>query len=236
MAAFLRFCALLLLLCVTANAYPRWQLSTTDGQPGCRTRYEFTRLWRNNLAPHQFWECTNFGVPAAVRECPPGTFFQDSWQTCVPEALFEWTPAYNPPSQPGDIFSPCQPFEPEHSVTECPPCVTVCPPCEYTTICPPCVTTTTLCPPCDTTTLCPPCPDDGNGGGGGGGDEGGDGNRSESSSESNEIPFDCSPERMGIRWQGPSDLSYWECSSIFGSPTLHTCTAGAFSFVQQTCL
>lgn len=225
MAAFLPLCALLLFLCVTPSvrAYPRrWKLSTTDGQPGCRTRYEFTRLWRHNLAPHQFWECTSFGTPAVVRECPPRTVFQDSWQTCVPEALFEWTPAYNPPSQPGDTFSPCQPFETEHSVTECPPCVTVCPPCDTTTICP---------PVCVTTTLCPPCPDDGNGGGGGGGDEGVD-----SSSESNEIPFDCSPNRMGIRWEGSTPNSYWECSSIFGSPTVYTCTAGTFNFVQQMCL
>lgn len=114
----------------------RWQVSTRDGQPGCRTRYEFTRFWRNNHQSGQYWECVSFGVPATIRNCPPATLFQDYWQTCVPETMYQWTPTYDAPSSPGDLVGPCQDWV-ENSVTECPPCVV-----ETTT-------TTTLCPPCE---------------------------------------------------------------------------------------
>lgn len=73
-----------------------------DGQPGCATRFEFRRLWRNNLVPEQYWECTEWQRPARLRYCPVATRFQDAWQTCVPANKWEWMPFFDPPTRPGD--------------------------------------------------------------------------------------------------------------------------------------
>lgn len=102
-----------------------------DGQPGCATRYEFRRLWRNNLVPEQFWECRQWQEPAQVRYCPMATRFQDSWQTCVPNGQWQWTPYYDPPTRPGNftadeceevVLAPneCQPTEPVSTTTAVP--------------------------------------------------------------------------------------------------------------------
>lgn len=71
-----------------------------DGQPGCATRFEFRRLWRNNLVPEQYWECRQWQEPARVRYCPVATRFLDSWQTCVPYEQWLWTPYLEPPTRP----------------------------------------------------------------------------------------------------------------------------------------
>lgn len=109
------------LLCVLGLAQATqsmWQLSTTDGQPGCRTRYELNRLWRHNVNPSIYWKCTRQGVAAVCTACPPSTFFLEHWQTCVPQSMYEWTPPYNPPSSPMDnddlcgVCPPCAPVPP----------------------------------------------------------------------------------------------------------------------------
>lgn len=76
-------------------------LADHDGRPGCQTRYEFRRLWRNNLVPDQYWECRRWNERAEVRYCPMATRFQDSWQTCIPITQWEWTPYIEPPTRAG---------------------------------------------------------------------------------------------------------------------------------------
>lgn len=104
-------CLLILLICILAmsvsgqlnnNFQP--PVAADDGRPGCATRYEFRRLWRNNLLPEQYWQCTQWQVPAQVRYCPVATRFQDAWQTCVPFKRWEWMPYFSPPTRPGDHF------------------------------------------------------------------------------------------------------------------------------------
>lgn len=206
---------LCLILCVShCRANPVWQLSTSDGQPGCRTAYELSRLWRNNFEISLYWECTVIGRDADPRVCPPGTAFQDQWQTCVPMSTFEWTPPYDPPSRVG------QPW----SVTECPPCDTT-----TTTLCPPCppedtTTTTTVCPPCLPETTCPPCPEP-------------EEPVTEDSTEVGGPGFICTAERLGIRWPGESSESYWECPGFMEQPFLISCPPGIqFNFTMQTCV
>lgn len=121
---------IVLLLVKGVVLFPQWRLSETDGQPGCRTEFELTRLWRHNFLPQQYFECIELGRAGVLRFCPPETIFQSSWQTCVPKTTFIYYPTYDPPSRP-DVL--------EHSVTECPPCETT--PEEITT-------TPTVCPPC----------------------------------------------------------------------------------------
>lgn len=72
-----------------------------DGQPGCGVRYEFTRLWRNNFNNGLYWRCEQWRVPARSVQCPSATWFQDSWQTCVPFHKWQWTPYSDPPTHPG---------------------------------------------------------------------------------------------------------------------------------------
>lgn len=93
-----------------------------DGQPGCGIRYEFRRLWRNNFNPEVYWECVHWRNPALQRTCPSSTYFQDSWQTCVPFTQWQWTPYSEPPTRPGcEAVAECEEIvvvpEPE---TECP--------------------------------------------------------------------------------------------------------------------
>ncbi|XP_055705685.1 peritrophin-55-like [Phlebotomus papatasi] len=117
--------------------------SDEDGQPGCRTRREFGRFWRNHEDPTRYWECVAWAQGAESRNCPPFTQFQEEWQTCVPEHLWQWSPPLSPPSRPTDTVNPCEPLD----------LPTPCPPGQTTTPCPPCP------PEGETTTLCPPCPD-----------------------------------------------------------------------------
>ncbi|XP_059622888.1 mucin-2-like [Phlebotomus argentipes] len=89
-----------------------------DGQPGCFIRYEFTRLWRNNFDQHAFWRCERWGEGAVRHECPPFTSFQDFWQTCLPNDVWEWTPYSDPPTRPDEeILDQCEPIE---NPTPCP--------------------------------------------------------------------------------------------------------------------
>lgn len=89
-----------------------------DGQPGCQIRYEFTRRWRNNYDNSLYWECRLWSVPAEQRSCPPGTLFQDSWQTCLPAGMWEWTPYSEPPTRAGqNNEDQCEPLD----TGTCPP-------------------------------------------------------------------------------------------------------------------
>lgn len=217
----------LLLLVSNLRASPLWQLSVTDGQPGCRTRYELTRLWRNNHDSHSYWMCSTLGEAAVSISCAPGTSFQDHWQTCVPSSSYEWTPAFNPPSSPDDDWM-------ENSVTECPPCepITEAP---VTTLCPPCPEVTTICPPCpEVPTLCPPCPPEDNGNSEDTQTEGSV--DTQDSSEETQSSFVCTEERLGTRWPSDSSDSYWECPGLMQEPFLINCPPGfEFNFVRQMC-
>lgn len=125
-----------------------------DGQPGCAIRYEFRRQWRNNFNPENFWECTRWREAATQRNCPPFTRFQESWQTCVPENQWEWTPYMEPPTRPGSgQVEECD--ELETDTCECPDPTPPTPP----TADPPVDTTTPIIPtegPDDKARL--PCP------------------------------------------------------------------------------
>uniref|UniRef100_A0A7G3ATC8 Putative mucin-2-like bombus impatiens n=1 Tax=Lutzomyia longipalpis TaxID=7200 RepID=A0A7G3ATC8_LUTLO len=72
-------------------------LCQNDGRPGCMTRYEFKRFWRNRLDNSVFFNCTVWGESRVIA-CPPGTLFQEAWQTCVPANRFQETPFYDPPT------------------------------------------------------------------------------------------------------------------------------------------
>ena len=103
----------------------QWPPAEYNGMPGCNSRYEFRRLWRNNFIPEQYWECVSWGQPAASRNCPPATRFQDAWQTCVPYNQWEWTPYSDPPTKPCEQVNECDewigaPKEPEIPPWECP--------------------------------------------------------------------------------------------------------------------
>ena len=190
------------LLCVLGLGLaqsPLWPMSITNGQPGCRTHYELTRLWRNNYRSELYWECTTLGVPAVSRNCAPGTAFLEHWQTCVPLSMYENTPTYDPPSRPEDPVGPCEPCLPCETGT------TVCP-CEPGTDSPTTTTTTTTVTPETTTTTTP-------------------------------IPFICTEDRMGLRWAGDTENTYWECYGLYQDPFLISCPPGfVFSFQQQTCI
>ncbi|XP_055692557.1 salivary glue protein Sgs-3-like [Lutzomyia longipalpis] len=88
----------------------------SDGKPGCRTRYEFSRLWRHGEVNNVFWECTNWRQ-ATARQCPKETFFNEWWQTCVPLQMWEETPFMEPPSSAYDDEDPCEVIDIE---PECP--------------------------------------------------------------------------------------------------------------------
>lgn len=63
------------------------------------------------------------------------------------------------------------------------------------------------CPPCETTTVRPPA------------------------------PFICTEDRMGVRWVGDTENTYWECLQLNQEPILITCPQGfMFSFPLQTCI
>ncbi|GAB0099613.1 hypothetical protein DMENIID0001_155000 [Sergentomyia squamirostris] len=93
-------------------------VATNDGQPGCFIRYEFERLWRNNFDQSAYWRCERWGEGAVRHECPPHTSFQDFWQTCLPNANWQWTPYSDPPTRPGEQeVDQCEPLE---NPTPCP--------------------------------------------------------------------------------------------------------------------
>lgn len=180
-----------LCLLFLSGAHCLWQLSTGDGQPGCQTRYEMNRLWRNNLHPDMYWECRTLGEAAVGRRCAPSTFFLDHWQTCVPGSMYETTPTYDPPSSP-------------ESCVDCPPCG---PEIQSTTTT---VVVSTTTPATTTTTLI----------------------------ETTEapVPFICTADRMGLRWAGDTQTTYWECYGLNEDPFLISCPPGfVFDFNQQTC-
>lgn len=215
-----RLVATVLAVSTVGAATKLWPAASGDGQPGCRTRYEFTRLWSHNGDPALYYECAHLGRVASLRQCPPGTYFQHAWQTCVPKSAYEWTPPFNPPSSPHDNLDPCH-----LSVTECPPCepplrptTTVCPPCDSDDNTDPGEVSVTECPPCYTTTLCPPC--------------------EEEDSESH-VPFECNEDRVGVRWRDPNgnERVYWMCVWAVGAPTRMECPLGTiFHFERQACL
>lgn len=96
-----------------------------DGQPGCGIRYEFSRSWRHNLEPENYWKCTEWQQPADLKTCPPGTRFQDSWQTCVRFSDWEWTPYSEPPTRPYEYVDECVEIlldtdDPNQGPCECP--------------------------------------------------------------------------------------------------------------------
>lgn len=127
-----------------------------DGQPGCFIRYEFERLWRNNFDQHAFWRCELWGVGAIRHDCPPHTSFQDSWQTCLPNDMWQWTPYSEPPTRPEEeVLDQCEPIE---SPTPCPtnPPITTTPTPEWNTTTPIWNTTTPSSNETDPTN--PPCP------------------------------------------------------------------------------
>lgn len=206
-----------LCLIYLVHAIPKkWQLSTGNGQPGCRTRYEFTKLWRNNHQPSMYWECVEVGQAAVSRDCPPETLFLDYWQTCVPGSRYEWTPPYDPPSSPGDTISPCLD---NTGFTESPIC---CCNSTDTTVIMPQTSTTTLSPP--TTTLSPPTTTV-------------IASTTTEAAEVTETPFICTADRMGLRWAGDTENTYWECYGLYEDPFLISCPPGfRFNFPLQTCV
>lgn len=202
----LLLCVLYLGQATASSSSSLWQLSTTDGQPGCRTRYELNFLWRNNWLDNSYWECRTFGQPAVARACPPGTFFQQHWQTCVPESQYIRTPTFDPPSTPWDLTSPCTAPDTLNTETECP--------CASTTTISATQTTTTTSASPTTTTLAPI-----------------------TTEEVTPPPFVCSEERMGLRWAGDSNNTYWECYILNDDPFLISCPPGfVFNFGIQTCI
>lgn len=181
---------LVLCLLFLGGAHCLWQLSTGDGRPGCQTRYEMNRLWRNNLFLDLYWECTILGQAAVERRCAPSTFFLEHWQTCVPESMYESTPTYDPPSSPENCAD-CPPCEPQNS--------------GQTTSTTAVVSTTTPATTTITTTEAP-------------------------------VPFICTSDRMGLRWAGDTQTTYWECYGLNEDPFLISCPPGfVFDFNQQTC-
>lgn len=204
---------LLLVLCCaitysSGHAIRKWQVSTGDGQPGCRTRYEFTKLWRNNLERGQYWECVNIGQAAVARHCPPSTAFLDHWQTCVPDSMYEWTPPYDPPSSPGVALNPCWDLaETGDSCNSTDPCC--CDPITPTTTVP-VISTTTMMTTTTTTT--------------------------QAQETTTQASFICTADRLGLRWSGPDSNTYWECYGLMEEPFLISCPPGfVFDFVRQTC-
>lgn len=139
-----------------------------DGQPGCGVRYEFTRLWRDNFNSSLYWRCEQWQVPARSIRCPSATWFQDSWQTCVPFHEWQWTPYSDPPTHPGSPPNEeCEELvieQPEECipVTTLPPPTTVETTIDVTSPTPPIVTTPETVPttedpcPCNPTTTTAP--------------------------------------------------------------------------------
>ncbi|XP_055693627.1 uncharacterized protein LOC129796010 [Lutzomyia longipalpis] len=191
-----------------------------DGQPGCRTRREFGRFWRNHQDPSRYWECTAWAVGAEVRHCPQYTQFQEEWQTCVPEHMWQWSPPMSPPSRPTDTVNPCEPLD---LPAPCP--TTPCPPCP-----PDGTTTTTACPPCPPDPETPPeepPPDNGlcfgpppaNGG-------------------LSCLPPTCTADEMARNLLFPSrtPTRFYRCAGI-GFPVTIECAPGTcFHFAHQVCV
>ncbi|XP_059619047.1 uncharacterized protein LOC132263344 [Phlebotomus argentipes] len=97
---------LLIALCIGSGT----SSVSDDGKPGCRTRYEFTRLWRHSTVNENFWECTNWRE-ATPRQCPKQTQFHEWWQTCVPAQMWDETPFRSPPTSAYDDEDACEPLE-----------------------------------------------------------------------------------------------------------------------------
>lgn len=213
-----------------------------DGQPGCGIRYEFRRLWRNNQIPEQFWECKTWRHPAVRRYCPPGTRFQDSWQTCVPFTVWQWTPYFDPPTRPCETVDECQevvinPPEPEDC--ECPP---VTPPpdeCECPPVTPPCTTEdpndTTWTPPTIPTTEDPSSTEESNPIG-----------ICPGATDSQHDPgtMSCAAPQCTIQewltgtlWPTRDPIFFYQCGPGSGNLETKTCAPGTcFSFQDQVCV
>lgn len=208
---------LLAALCIwQVQAVEKWTYSGTDGQPGCRSRFEFTKFFRHNINSNEFWECVRWDQPAQVRTCPPFTFFQDSWQTCVAERVFEWTPRIDPPTSALDNIQACEPVM--QDVTEFPPC----PECPDCSTCGPCNETP------DPETECPPCQE-----------------IEETTTEGAGLPpvsdtpiFTCTSERMGTLWPNVDNpFSYYRCDALHTLPSEIPCHQGTrFVFAAQICM
>ncbi|XP_059607769.1 uncharacterized protein LOC132255672 [Phlebotomus argentipes] len=181
-----------------------------DGQPGCRTRGEFGRLWRNHEDPTRYWECVAWAQGAEVRHCAPYTQFQEEWQTCVPEHLWQWSPPMSPPSRPTDTVNPCQPLD---LPTPCPPC----PEDTTTTLCPPCPEQPPEEPPPDNQLCVGPPPSNGG--------------------LSCTVPV-CSADEFNRNVLFPSRTAtqFYQCAGI-GLPVARACAPGTcFDFAQQVCV
>ncbi|GAB0090089.1 hypothetical protein DMENIID0001_047650 [Sergentomyia squamirostris] len=214
--------ALIVGVCVAVDFGGRPLPLSDDGQPGCRTRREFGRFWRNHEDPSRYWECTAWATGAEVRHCPQFTRFQEEWQTCVPEHLWNWSPPLSPPSRPGDAVNPCEPLD----------LSTPCPPNGGPTPCPP-------CPDETTTVVCPPCPPE-------------DPGTPENPPPEEAVCWGPPPANGGLSCTAPScsfdemnrnllfpsrtPTQFFRCAGV-GFPVIINCAPGTcFDFVQQVCV